>query len=234
MSTYRDQQGRSLEDYWRPSVAVDVALLSVVRVERVRRLVVLVHRPVTGFAAGRWALPGTFLHEGERLKEAALRALADKAGVAGRAPHQLRVFDEPDRDERGRVLSVAHVDLVQEHRLPLREDTTLAPVLPDLSLTLPGRQRRLPYDHSRIVRHAVRWVRARYRVAVDPDHLLPGRFTLYELRRVHEAVAGEPLQKDTFRRRFEEQLVETDEVSSGTVGRPARLFARRQGARLAE
>jgi len=187
----------------------------------------LLHRPVAGFAAGKWALPGTFLHEGERLKEAALRAVATKTGVSGRAPHQLRVFDDPTRDERGRVLSVAHVDLVPERRLPLREDTTLAAVGADMALELPGRQRRLPYDHDRIVRHAVRWVRARYRAAVDPDHLLPDEFTLYELRRVHEAVAGEPLQKDTFRRRFEDQLEETGQVSSGSVGRPARVYRRR-------
>jgi hypothetical protein len=33
-------------------------------------------------------------------------------------------------------------------------------------------------------------------------------------------------QRDTFRRLMEPQLVDTGELSSGTVGRPARLFRR--------
>src|SRR4051794_21412061 len=120
-----DGSGRSLADYPRPSVAVDVALLTV---RPDGRLAVLVHRRGGGHAEGRWALPGTFLHERERLAEAALRALRDKAGVRGERPEQLGVFDEPDRDYRGRVLTVAHVDLVPAERLA---DQVTAPICGD-------------------------------------------------------------------------------------------------------
>jgi 8-oxo-dGTP diphosphatase len=218
----------SWDDYWRPSVAADVALLTVVREGRGKRLAVLLHRAAGGHTAGRWSLPGTFLREGERLVDAALRALRDKAGVAGERPHQLRVFDDPGRDDRGRVLSVAHVDLVSEHRLPLREDVVLAPVDAEMRVELPGRQRRLPYDHDRIVRHAVRWARGVYRAGADPSHLLGETFTLYELRRVHEAVMGHELQKDSFRRAMRHHVVGLgvlDERGS-TVGKPAELFRR--------
>ncbi len=58
--------------------------------------------------AGRLALPGVVLLEGERLAAAAARALADKLGwQAPRALGQLAVFDEPARDPRGFTLSVA-------------------------------------------------------------------------------------------------------------------------------
>jgi len=56
-----------------------------------------------------WALPGTFLHPGERLAEAVLRSLDQKVGLRGTSPRQLHVFDDPKRDDRGWVLSVAHV-----------------------------------------------------------------------------------------------------------------------------
>src|SRR5215469_6518494 len=112
---YRDSSGRTLADYPRPSVAVDTALLTVLPGEK-HLSVLQVQRP----EPPGWALPGTFLREGERLIDAVRRSLQDKAGVEGMSPRQLQVFDDPHRDSRGWVLSVAHVDVVtagkQEHR----------------------------------------------------------------------------------------------------------------------
>jgi len=48
-------------------------------------------------------------------------------------------------------------------------------------------------------------------------------FTLLELQRLHEAVGGRALQKDTFRRRVRDALADTGRLISGTVGKPARL-----------
>src|SRR5437763_4779432 len=103
-----------LAQWPRPSVAVDVALLTV---RPPGELAVLIHRRAGGYGKGRWSLPGTFVHEGETLQRAALRALRDKAGVRGEHPQQLRVFDAPRRDDRGWVMSVAHADLVPYERL---------------------------------------------------------------------------------------------------------------------
>src|SRR5437763_13630175 len=97
-----------LAQWPRPSVAVDVALLTV---RPPGELAVLVHRRADGYGKGKWSLPGTFIHEGETLQEAALRALRGKVGVRGEHPEQLPVFDAIGRDDRGRVLSVAPADL---------------------------------------------------------------------------------------------------------------------------
>jgi 8-oxo-dGTP diphosphatase len=206
--TWRDNSGRSLTDYPHPSLAVDVAMLTVLD----GRLSVLLHERADGIRA----LPGVFVHLDETLAGAALRALRDKAGVTGQEPVQLRVFDDPERDDRGRVLSVAHVDLVPLERLGGR--STPAPVA-----GLGG----LAFDHNRIVAHAVDWARAIYARAPDPRGLAGDTFTLLELQRVHEAVAGEPLQKDTFRRRMIDGLEDTGSHTSGGVGKPARRFRRR-------
>ena len=207
--TWRDSSGRSLADYPHPSLAVDVALLTV----RDGRLSVLLHeRP-----DGTRALPGVFVHIDETLANAALRALRDKACVTGQEPVQLRVFDDPSRDDRGRVLSVAHVDLVRIDRLGTGEHL-LAPI----EDTASG----LAFDHAEIVAHAAAWARALYTAAPDPRGLAGDTFTLLELQRVHEAVAGEPLQKDTFRRRMIDGLADTGRHTSGGVGKPARLYRR--------
>ncbi|MBW0119076.1 NUDIX hydrolase [Pseudonocardia abyssalis] len=199
--TWRDPSGRTLADYPHPSVAVDVALLTVAD----DQLCVLLHQ-------GR-SLPGTFLRVEETLRDAALRVLREKAGVTGEEPRQLAVFDDPARDDRGRVLSVAHVDLVPAARLT----GALTPVdaLPPLA-----------FDHAAIVDAAAAWARDAHRDRPDPRGLLDEEFTLLELQRLHEAVRGGPLPKDTFRRRMQEHLIDTGTLSRGTVGKPARVFRR--------
>ena len=111
---YRDTSGKALTDYPRPSVAVDTAVLTV---SPDNQLCVLLVRRAGTHKHGTWQLPGTFLHPGETLARAALRALSDKAGVTGLAPVQLAVFDDPDRDDRGWVLSAAHLDVVPWDRV---------------------------------------------------------------------------------------------------------------------
>lgn len=211
---YRDSSGRTLTEYPRPSVAVDTALLTLA--DDIGLAVLEVRR-----TSGRgWGLPGTFLHEGETLRMAVDRSLRAKAGVAGLQPRQLRVFDDPKRDERGWVLSVAHIDIVRADRLESRyvDSTRLAPV------KSPGR---LPYDHSEIISLAVDHIRTRYADVPDPDWLLGEQFTILELRLAHEHIAGRPLQRDWFRRTMEPQLIPTGQMATGARGRPAELFRHR-------
>jgi len=215
-ATHRDASGRTLADYPRPSVAVDTAVLTVHQ----GALCVVLVRPARGddpSAGGRPRLPGTFLHEGERLADAVLRSLRDKAGVTGLDPRQLHVFDDPDRDDRGRVLSVAHVVTVPADELIV--DAAKAQVTPVASLP------EVAYRHDEIVDRAVVTLRDEYAAAPDPrDLLTTAPFTLRDLQNVHEAVAGEPLPRDAFRRAMENRLVRTGQSRRGVVGKPARLF----------
>lgn len=222
----------TLSSYERPSVAVDVALLTVVAGEEGLGIVV-VRRGGSHDAAG-WCLPGTFLHEGERLADAVRRVLHDKAGLSGIAPRQLQVFDDPQRDPRGWVLSVAHRDTVRadelDRRSPTDHEVAVVRITGDgdaVRAVLPDGQRALPYDHEAILVSAVTDLRRRYEAEPDPARLLAEPFTLRQLRRVHAAVAGHEPQKDTFRRRMEPFLLATGRMAQGTTGRPAELFQRR-------
>ena len=55
---------------------------------------------------------------------------------------------------------------------------------------------------------------------------MPPRFTLLQLQRTMEALAGRLLHKQNFRRLIDQQdlVEETGDVTSGTGGRPAKLF----------
>jgi ADP-ribose pyrophosphatase YjhB (NUDIX family) len=214
---YVDSSGKRLTDYPRPSVAVDTALLTVD--PEAGLSVLLVRRSEAKRTL--WALPGTFLHEGERLADAVRRSLRDKAGVTGLEPKQLTVLDDPRRDDRGWVLSVAHLETVRFDTLvDVVSETDEIVIRPCESLP------RLAFDHRAVVTLAVEALREQYSEHPDPRHLLTEPFTLAELQRLHEAVAGTEFQRDTFRRQMEPQLVDSGEVSAGTVGRPARLFTR--------
>jgi ADP-ribose pyrophosphatase YjhB (NUDIX family) len=210
----------SLLDYPRPSVAVDTAVLTVAD----GALRVLLVRRSEGHHRGDWALPGTFLRERERLADAVLRSLWGKAGISGRVPRQLHVFDDPERDDRGWVLSVAHADVVPLAELEdaLKSDgVRLAAVSGEPQLIA-----ELPYGHAEIVAKAAEWIRAAYAEAPDPGALLEEPFTLKDLRDLHEAVAGSALMRDTFRRFMEPKLQGTGQMSDGTRGRPSRLWRR--------
>ena len=219
-NTYRDTAERTLTDYPRPSVAVGTAVLTVTPHPDGRsQLAILQVRRTGNYRHGAWALPGTFLHAGEHLLDAVHRSLRAKAGIDGVAPIQLHVFDDPARDERGWVLSIAHLDVIPYKQiadaLHRREDIRVNPT------AAPGP---MPYDHADIVERAVGHLRDRHAAAPDPYHLLAKTFTLRELRLVHEAVAGHPLQRDTFRRAMAEGLEPTGRLRTGTRGKPAELF----------
>ena len=135
----------------------------------------------------------------------------------GRSALVARIRSAAMPDPSRALLLVAHMDVVRPERLDGRIDQQTRIVPADDPGTL-------PYDHTEIIQRAVATVRASYELAPDPERLIPGPFTLLELRLLHEAVVGRNFQRDTFRRLMEPQLTGTGKMTSGTRGRPAELF----------
>ncbi len=88
---------------------------------------------------------------------------------------------------------------------------------------VPGRP--MVSDHRRILATAIARLRAKIKYRPVVFELMPEAFTLLQLQRSVEAIAGRPLHKQNFRRLMEsQQLVEeTVEMALDTGGRPARL-----------
>jgi 8-oxo-dGTP diphosphatase len=91
-------------DYPRPAVTVDVVIVT--REDKPR--VLLIRRKHEPFQ-GKWALPGGFVDMEEPLEAAARRELAEETGVRPGKIEQLATFGEPDRDPRGRTISVVYL-----------------------------------------------------------------------------------------------------------------------------
>jgi hypothetical protein len=84
----------------------------------------------------------------------------------------------------------------------------------------------MQFDHRRILATAISRLRAKLKYRPVVFELMPDDFTLTELQRTVEAIAGRHLHKQNFRRLVEgTELVEpTGEVSTHTGGRPAAMY----------
>jgi hypothetical protein len=85
---------------------------------------------------------------------------------------------------------------------------------------------RMAHDHRRILATGVARLRAKIKYRPVVFELMPPSFTLLQLQRAVEALAGRPLHKQNFRRLIDQQglVEETGEVAAATGGRPAKLF----------
>lgn len=218
--------------YPHPSVAVDVALLTV---EGGALRTLLLRRPEPPHR-GRWALPGTFVGMDEPLDDTAARALASKCGVEGVFLEQLYTFGDPGRDPRTRVITVAYFALIDGARLAAtRAGSTVA------RLEVPwegeeggavsargvkGEALPLAFDHAEILGMVVKRLRGKLDYSPIGFELMPERFTLAELQRVHETILGRAVNKDSFRRRMvaSGMIEATGELQEVTTHRPAELF----------
>src|SRR6202012_2788861 len=107
--------------------------------------------------------------------------------------------------------------LVAEGR---REGEDVSPILSDAL----GESMR--HDHRRILATGIARLRAKIKYRPVVFELMPSAFTLLQLQRMVEALAGRLLHKQNFRRLIDQQdlVEETGNVATETGGRPAKLF----------
>ncbi|WP_093664495.1 NUDIX hydrolase [Sphingomonas gellani] len=237
----KSSQSKSFDPsgYDRPSVTVDLVLMSVVDGAPAA---LLMRRDNAG-GADRWALPVGFVGMGESLDAAARRVLTEKARMHGAYVEQLYTFGDPGRDPRARIISVAYFALLPCERFARAVDgvdgLALAPIVaPDgggaaVALSAAGEPLPLAFDHGDMLALAVKRLRGRLDYSPIALALLPERFTLRALQEVHEAVLGRSLNKAAFRRRMLDTgwLDATGEREAGTSYRPPELYRARAADR---
>jgi len=135
-------------EFPRPSVTVDVALVTQEETPRV----LLIRREVDPFA-GKWALPGGFVDEGERLIDAARRELNEETGLDVADLKQLQTFGDPGRDPRGWTVSVVHLGRVGLGLNPTAGDDAAEVGWFPLAAPPP-----LAFDHAEILTSVLDWV----------------------------------------------------------------------------
>jgi len=206
------------------AVAVDLVVLTVRRHQQRDQLCVLLVRRGERPFESHWALPGGFVQADEDLGDTAARELAAQTGAATQGAvqghlEQLAGYAAPDRDPRGRVLSMGYL-----------------PDLPDLpdpeagAAFLPVEDvYGLAFDHDRILADGVERARAKLEYTTLAAAFCPAEFTVTDLRRVYEAVWRTEIDPRNFQRKVTSTpgfLIPTATRVTGGRGRPPQLFRR--------
>ena len=181
-------------EYPRPMVTVDTVIFTV---QDNDLKVLLVKRAAEPFR-GAWAIPGGFVNIDESLEDAARRELYEETNVSDIYLEQLYTFGGPDRDPRGRVISVAYFALISAEHHELAARTDAAEVAWFSVYKLP----KVAFDHASIVEYALQRLRYKLEYTSVGFQLLPKKFTLTELQRVYEIILDKTLDKRNFRKKI--------------------------------
>lgn len=198
-------------------VTVDVIVFAIIE----RKLkVLLVKRKFQPFA-GLWAIPGGFVRPHESLDDAARRELLEETELSDIYLEQLYSFGDPNRDPRGRVLSISYFAVVSNPK-EVRGGSDASEAAWYSVFALPY----LAFDHERILKYAVERLRNKLEYTTVGFSLLGERFTLTALQHVYEAVLGKSLDKRNFRRKVLQLRVlePLKEWRKEGLARPARYY----------
>ena len=205
-------------EYPRPSVAVDCVTFGL---DEGDLKVLLIERKHDPFA-GSWALPGGFVEMNEDLETAARRELEEETHVRLSYLEQLHTYGAPERDPRGRVISVAYFALVKlvDHNVMADSDAKNA------KWFCVNKLPKLAFDHRKIVTMARVRLEGKVRYQPIGFDLLPKKFTLSQLQKLYETILDRKLDKRNFRRKILAMnlLTELDETESGVPHRAAKLY----------
>lgn len=189
--------------------------------------ILLVERGNEPFA-GELSLPGGFMREGEALDAAARRELAEETNLDSGRLHleQLSTYADPDRDPRGRIVTVAYLAIAPDLPTPVAgtdaTDATWKPVEPLLAAGGPR-----AFDHNQIVREGLERAREQLEYTTIATAFCSEVFTIADLRRVYEVVWGVTLDPGNFSRKVtntEGFVQPTGTKRTSDTGRPAALY----------
>jgi 8-oxo-dGTP diphosphatase len=190
-----------------------------------------------------WSLPGGYVGLRESLDAAARRVLRDRTSLRRMHLRQFHAFGGLNRHEGSslrrffrrlqiepptdtwplhRVVSIGYYALVDYTRVRPKTDETS-----DACTWFPIADRpSLAFDHDDIVTHAMAAVRASLGAGTVGSKLLPERFTMPELQRLHEAVLGQKLDRRNFQKRMLERgnLQRLGECRTGGAHRAPHLY----------
>jgi 8-oxo-dGTP diphosphatase len=183
--------------------------------------VLLIKRKYDPFK-GQWAIPGGFVINNESLEEAVERELFEETGIKINYLEQLYTFGKPDRDPRGRVVSIAYFGLVRPDAFKLYASTDAEQAQWFNINDLP----KLSFDHKEILKTAIERLQGKITYEPIGFELLDKKFPFSDLEKLYTTLLGREIDRRNFRKKIVglNVLDELDEKVSKGSGRPANLF----------
>ena len=132
--------------YPRPALSVDIMIFSL---EQSVPEVLLIKRLNEPFK-GKWALPGGFMEMDELLHDAARRELEEETNLFVGDLKQFGIYDQVDRDPRGRCISVIFYKILDKKPV----ETIAGDDAEEYAWFSYADLPELAFDHSRILKDA--------------------------------------------------------------------------------
>jgi len=184
-------------------------------------------------------LPGSIIFNDENLDDAAYRVLTELTGLKNIYLSQFRSFGDPNRINNprdilwlestmklkiGRIVTVGYVALVKiDRKIMVHSDNTEANWY-DLDEL---KKIRIAFDHAEIIKKGLEYIR--YNLYREPSlffELLPRKFTLSQLRKLHDTVHQVRSDVRNFQKKVGQMtyVVALDEMEENVPHRAARLY----------
>lgn len=209
---------KPFHSYSNPALAVDLVVFGYNASEL---SVLLLNRKDEPFKGG-WTLPGAFLQMDERFSDTCSRILQTKLGMDKLYLEQLYSFDEPERDPRGRAISIAYYALVNPRKLQIAASTMAG----DVQWVQCRKMPQLGFDHKEIFKMALQRLRSKILYFPVGFELLDEQFTMTELHQLYECILDTTLDRRNFRRKIldSEYILPTGTKREGLQNRHPELY----------
>jgi 8-oxo-dGTP diphosphatase len=99
----------------------------------------------------KWALPGGFLEEDEKLEKGCLRELEEETGLQLKKLQHVGIYDEVNRDPRGRTISVAFTKIIPKKLEVMGNDDAAEAKWIEVN-----QLNDLAFDHFKIIQDAIK------------------------------------------------------------------------------
>lgn len=202
-------------------VAVDIIVLAV---HQGKIKVLLVQR--SDIKTPTRVLPGGFVTAKETLALAAKRVLKTETWYDKFNIHPIKIFDEPKRDSRWRVISAPFLALTNTTDFPFKDGIHTKNAT-FFSLN------RLPtslYDHKDIIKEAFSFLQENIMHTDIAKDLFPKEFTLTHIQQTYEQILKKELNTRNFRTKLLEEniVIPTWNIQLGVWHRPAQYYTFRK------
>jgi len=209
---------KPFSSYKNPALAVDLVVFGY---HEQTLSVLLLNRKEEPFK-DQWTLPGAFLQLEESFQQTCSRILKTKLGMDDVYLEQLFSFDDPARDPRGRVISIAYYALVNPHTLEISGGQMANDVKWFDVKKIPA----LGFDHKKIFGKALQRLKSKILYFPVGFELLDELFTMTELHHLYECILGVKIDRRNFSRKIldSEYIINTGQKREGLQNRHPELF----------
>jgi 8-oxo-dGTP diphosphatase len=207
--------------------------------EKLKVLLIQQRQPEDGNKLSKlqMALPGDLVQDDESLDSAAERILEELTSLRGIYLKQFQTFGDPDRvrglkdqewlrsfrvhPER-RVVTVGYYSLVKMDEYAPKASSFASKAQWIDVYKVPE----LAFDHNNIVYEALKMLRHELIADNIGFELLPEKFTLSQLQKLHEIILDKKLDKRNFRKNVlkNDKVKALNEKQKGVLHKPAQLF----------